>query len=359
MKYFTALFIFFTLLTAVSPRSSFAASDPRLFPNNQFGIHLLDIAEIDKAAELVNSSGGDWGYITVVLQSPDRNLEKWQDFMTKAEKLHLIPIVRLATYPKGAVWTKPSLYDAVDFANFLNSLKWPVKNRYILVYNEPNRAEEWENDVSPDEYARILSGTIEIFKSRSEDFFMLNAGFDAAAPNNRQLTEEFLFLFLMNKSAPGIFEKLDGWASHSYPNPDFSSSPYFKSRPGILTFSHELKYLQRNYAVSNLPVFITETGWRGDNFPQKTLSEFYKIAFTQAWNSKNIVAVTPFTLDARDGNFAKFSWLQPDGREKEQFKTVSLLPKVGGRPELEPISKINLSANLNGQTFEVKITRSL
>jgi hypothetical protein len=39
-------------------------------PNNKFGIHLAqpEDSDIDRADELVNSNGGEWGYITLVIQ---------------------------------------------------------------------------------------------------------------------------------------------------------------------------------------------------------------------------------------------------------------------------------------------------
>ena len=37
----------------------------------------------------------------------------------------------------------PNEYDLIDFANFLNQLPWPVNNRYVIIYNEPNQENEW------------------------------------------------------------------------------------------------------------------------------------------------------------------------------------------------------------------------
>ena len=44
------------------------AFDPRL-PNNKVGIHLAVTSDedIQKAADLTNSSGGKWGYVTIVI----------------------------------------------------------------------------------------------------------------------------------------------------------------------------------------------------------------------------------------------------------------------------------------------------
>jgi hypothetical protein len=44
-------------------------------PNNKFGIHLAVPSREDEqsAAKLVNSHGGSWGYVTLVIQDNDRN----------------------------------------------------------------------------------------------------------------------------------------------------------------------------------------------------------------------------------------------------------------------------------------------
>lgn len=156
------------------PKSSFAAEDPFSHPNNKMGIHILFPSELQEAAKLVNSNGGDWGYVTIPIQAGDKDIKKWQEFMDQAKSLHLIPLVRLATegdYFNTSSWRKPTEADVLDFANFLNSLNWPTKNHYIIVFNEVNRGDEWGGSPNPQEYADILSYAVTAFKSRNPDFF--------------------------------------------------------------------------------------------------------------------------------------------------------------------------------------------
>lgn len=174
MRKFLLAFVFILSFFLFLPRQSFAVEDPLKVPNNKFGIHILFPSELEDAAKLVNSNGGDWGYVTIPLQSGDRDLEKWQDFMDNALRLHVIPIIRLATegdYFNTKVWRKPDETDVIDFANFLNSLDWPTKNRYIIVFNEVNRGDEWGGEVNPQEYANLLSYAVTVFKSKNQDFF--------------------------------------------------------------------------------------------------------------------------------------------------------------------------------------------
>ena len=49
-------------------------------PNNRVGVHILDPNEINDAAKLINSSGGDWGYVTIPIRSNDRDRDKWLKF---------------------------------------------------------------------------------------------------------------------------------------------------------------------------------------------------------------------------------------------------------------------------------------
>src|SRR3989338_4464705 len=129
MKKIILLIVSLLFFVVAMPTS--ASYDPVSRTNNIFGIHILFPAELEKAAKLVNSSGGDWGYVTIPIQYGDRDLDKWQDFMSEAQRNHLIPIIRIATEPyfkNTGVWRKANDYDIVDFANFLNSLQWPTTN---------------------------------------------------------------------------------------------------------------------------------------------------------------------------------------------------------------------------------------
>lgn len=321
-----------TLLYFFVPQAH-AVANPTSVPNNKFGIHILFREELELAAKLVNTSGGDWGYVTIPITSRDKDLQKWQKFMDEAKKLHLIPIIRLATYPVSDYWMKPTIFDPLDWANFLDSLKWPTKNRYVVVYNEPNRAQEWENELNPEDYAEQLSWTIKALKNVNSDFFVINAGFDAAAPTNHILMDEFQYLYRMNTAMPGIFNKLDGWASHSYPNPNFSGSPLDNHRASIVGYKRELEFLKNNFGVGELPVFITETGWQHETLPEKLVEDRYVTAFTQIWTDKNLIAVTPFLLTAGDGPFKKFSFTDGQTNPLEHYKKIAAIPKIAGGPE--------------------------
>lgn len=335
---------------------AFAIEDPRLLPNNKFGIHILFPSELEQAAKLVNSNGGDWGYVIIPIQATDRDLIKWQSFMDQAKLLHITPIIRLATdgdYFNTAVWRKPSPDDVLDFANFLNSLDWPTKNRYISVFNEVNRADEWGGSVNPEEYAQLLSYAATVFKSKNEDFFIISAGLDNAAPNQgTEYMNEYTFLQQMQDAVPGVFAQIDGIASHSYPNPGFSQPPTTNTPRSIYSFEYE-KQLIDSYANRSLPVFITETGWSGENISDETRATYYQEAINNVWNDPDIVAITPFLLQGNGGPFGKFSFLNSDQSETKQYQAYKSITKIHGLPTIGKVSTKVLGLS-SDDTLEVK-----
>lgn len=328
-------FLLFILSLNFLPTAAFAIEDPRLLPNNKFGVHILFPEEIEEAAKLVNSNGGDWGYVTIPIQAGDRNLAKWQKFMDDAKTLHIIPIVRLATegdYFRNAAWRKPDFADVLDFVNFLDSLDWPTLNRYVVVFNEPNRADEWGGAHNAYEYASILDYATDVFKSKNQDFFIISAGLDNASANVEGSSDEYSFMQQMERDVSGIFNKVDGVASHSYPNPGFEKPPWVLTKQSISSFRYE-KFLADRLSGRSLPIFITETGWSSEKVSKSQIASYYKEAFGSVWSNSNIVAVTPFLLDAGSGPFAQFSLLDR-GSQNEIYNALKDIPKIEGKPKI-------------------------
>ena len=238
------LFVFVSILSLI-----FLAAPAWAQEINKFGIHILDPGELQQAAELVNSSGGDWGFVTIVIRDDDRDFEKWQNFFDQCRQLHLIPLVRLATHNENETWVAPKKEEISSWVNFLVNLNWPTKNRYIIVFNEPNHAKEWGGKIDPPHYAQILDEFISQLKKANPDFQVLPAGFDLAAPNSKTTKDALAFWQEMSKEVPGIFEKIDGWASHSYPNHGFLGKPQDSGRTSIRGYQWELAVLKNQFGV--------------------------------------------------------------------------------------------------------------
>jgi len=377
-------FLFVLLFTVTYPLSTAHATvDPLAVPNNKFGIHIITASpdESSPAAKLVNTNG-DWGYITVLIESKDRNENKWQEFFNDLRRRHLIPIVRLATKPVNEHWERPYEKEYEAWADFLDRLNWPTKNRYVTIYNEPNHGKEWGNFADPVSYARVLNNTIDALKQKSPDFFVMNAGFDASAPHlPPQYFDEVLFLKEMDKTVPGIFNKLDGWVSHSYPNPGFVGSLNASGRGTVRGFAWELQQLRSLGVTKNLPVFITETGWvhaEGINYNSRypgadVVAQYYKQAFENTWADSQIVAITPFLLNYQEPPFDHFSFKKITGEGQNtrilgaaypdyypQYQTIMDMAKTTGRPVQENKAELTkgevYSSIVAGESYNISLT---
>lgn len=331
-----------------------AIYDPLSVSNNKYGIHILETTEIEKASQFVNSSGGRWGYVTIPIRANDRDLEKWTRFMEDCRKYTVIPILRIASFPVGGQWAAPNEYDLIDFANFLDELPWPTRNRYIVVYNEPNHQGEWGGFVNPIEYAKILGQALEVFHKKNPDFFVIAAGLDASAPNGVGSMQAYVYQKAMHQAWPGIFNQVDGLAFHAYGNPGFSTPPNIFNRVNVVSYRYELNNLASfsGPEVMQKPIFITESGWVWNS--QAKSQSWLKRSFENIWVDKNIVAITPFILSAQDGPFTDFSFTDKNGEFLPFALEIMNIPKVEGKPQVsenaqakepavEGVDKINWS----------------
>lgn len=348
------------------PFSIFAANS-----NNKFGIHLAQphLEDLIKVKELVNSNGGDWGYITLIIQENDRNKNKWQDIFDRLREYHLIPIIRLATQPEGENWRRPEVKDAQGWVDFLDSLNWVVKNRYIILFNEPNHGSEWGGEVDEKSYAEVSFEFAKKLKEKNPDFFVMLAGFDASAPSwPPGMEDEEVFIRKMladsvsepfpsgfgsqkvdlhaagspvSSTPTNIFNYIDGWVSHSYPNPGFAGSPYATGRGTVRTYEWELELLKDLGINKELPVFITETGWKRGG--EETVANYFQTVFKQVWLSNDrVMAVTPFVFDYQGEPFLEFSWKKYSSQDfYQQYSTVQSMSKIKGEPEQIEKGEIN------------------
>lgn len=336
---------------------TYAIVNPLERSNNKIGIHILFPDELEEAAKLVNGNGGEWGYVTIPIQSGDKDMVKWQKFMDDCKRLKLIPIVRISTegdYFNTKVWRKPNEHDITDFANFLNSLYWPTTNRYVMVFNEVNRGDEWGGAQNPQEYAKILEFAVTTFKTAHPDFFIISAGLDNAAPNQgTEYANQYTYMAGMESAVPGIFTKVDGLGSHSYPNPGFSQHYAVVNQMSIASFQFE-RQLAESFGGKKLPVFITETGWTSDKISDDVRADYYYQALNSIWKDEGIVTVAPFLLRAGGGPFQQFSFLTEDGKETKQYTTLKNFPKTKGSPVLPPPQKVLASTIVSTATYPTR-----
>jgi len=312
-------------------------------PNNKVGMYVHNIVDDIKAsAKLINSNGGDWGYVLLTMDIADRNKSSWQGMFDAASKSHLIPIVQLFNNGK----CDPKKMDFEGLAKMLNGLKWPSKYRYISVFNEVNSKDYWCEKIAPAEYAQALDKVIKAF---GDKYFIMPAAFNSSARTGARYLSEDAYLVQMNQAIPGIFTKIDGWATHAYPQPNFSGDinnlpANYGVRDTINNYTWELSVLKNNFGVSALPVFITETGWlhkegqdscvqysQSGLLSAATTSARFKDAFVNYWLADpRVVAITPFIFRSSDPCAAGFTWQKKDGGWYPQAEMLMAIPKTAG-----------------------------
>ncbi len=287
----------------------FAAPSLILAKGSQvLGMHILHPAEIDEVRRIYEDE--EWRFVTVPLTLND--LEKrseWQKFFNRAYELKLIPLVRLTTRFDPAIdaWVIPSRKDIIDLTRFLSSLDWRQDEKFVIVFNEVNHAKEWGGKLDSLLYASILNFTTDWLHSEGRNYKVLPAAMDLAANNSTDTREAFAYLESMYQFQPEVFQKIDYWNSHSYPNPDFAASPKRTGQNSLRGFTYELNWL-KNKTGRELEVFITETGWASSYLTNYYLSDYYLYAMQHIWSHEKVRAVTPFIMKGSPGPFASFSF---------------------------------------------------
>jgi hypothetical protein len=311
---------------------------------------------------------GPGGYVVQLLSEGNRDLLFWQSFMAGARRAGLRPIVRLSTrHDRQYRWWRAPRPDrdrfgyrgyAIRLREFLQQLRWPPGERIVIVGNEPNRGDEWQNRPDPAAYARYLRDVAD--ELRPLGYTVLNGPLDQYCPNTnggkidgvRYLDAES-FMDGMRAAVPDVFEKIDGWATHSYPQGPFSELPSVQSfkidlingaenarqRPpgpgvvnrGVNGYTFELQKLTE-YGIKPPPVWITETGWRhlessqvsgndreGAKLDEHAVAERMRLAlvgpgdgFTPWLQDPRVRAVVFFAFDGDPRSWGHSSWLKLD-----------------------------------------------
>jgi len=290
-------------------------------PTARMGVHILSIDELESAYKMIQSDerAGAWVYLTIPLTLKDlEKEEEWQLFFDKAKEYRLIPIVRLATEFKDESWQIPDRKQIIDQITFLKKLDWPTDEKHIIIYNEVNHSYEWGGKIDPKGYARTLTFAAKWASTDNSNFVVLPAALDLATPSNKISMEAFTYWKEALAEEPELFSVIDAWNSHSYPNPAFSAPPTAKGKNSLKGFEYELDFIA-SHTTEELPVFITETGWRNSLLLQRKLGSYYEYAVSKVWSHPQVKAVTPFVLSGSPGPFAEFTFLDSAGKPTAQY----------------------------------------
>ena len=315
---------------------------PILASENIFGLHLTQTSDIHLAAPLINSSGGDWGWATIVIRTDQLDKNTWQNFFDDCRRYHITPIIRLATIMQDNHWTIPQTSDINALANFLDSLNWPNQTQHIILFNEINHGSEWGGGVDIKQFADISLYTAQKFKSLNPNFYILSCGLDLAAPDNppQHLSAPQVYRQIISHQ-PRYFDYIDALASHSYPNHGFVGRPGDSGRYSIRGYQWELNFLRSLGIHKTLPVFITETGWphrqgvKPDNnfYTANTAAQFLKSALNTWSQDPRVQAITPFIYNYPHPPFDHFSWLNSQESLYPAYHQIIDLPKTTNQPK--------------------------
>ncbi len=269
------------------------------------GVHILFPDELEQAAKVV----GKGGYIVIPIGPLAwQELDKWQQFMKKAKEMKIVPILRLTTLPQNnGTWQRPTLISAVDWANFLSLLDWPLKEKLVVIFNEPNHAQEWGDQISPQEYARVLKEYSVKLHTKDINFRVLPAAMDMAAIKTKDTWPAYLYWRKIWQQLPNFYQLVDGWNSHAYPNPAFSAKPTTAAN-NIVSYRFELRWFEKFYHQKwEKPLFITETGWDQNKLNQSVICPYLSKSWRMWSEEKNLQVVSWFLLNGSPGPFASFS----------------------------------------------------
>lgn len=307
--------LIFALLTLFVTVTKVQAVNSRVL-----GMHILHIDELDEVREVYKDE--EWRYVTIPITLDDLSkYDEWQRFFDKAYALKLIPILRLSTRFDNSLnaWSIPTRRNIVEMASFLDKLDWHQDEKFIIVFNEVNHAAEWGGKVDPITYASILKFTSNWFRSEVRNYKILPAAMDLAANNSQETWEAFSYLENLYRFDNQIFDNIDYWNSHSYPNPDFAASPKRTGQNSVRGFTYELNWLKNKLAGKDFQVFITETGWASSYLTNYFLDDYYLYSLSYIWNDKRVKAVTPFIMKGSPGPFASFSFFDAKGNPTIQL----------------------------------------
>jgi hypothetical protein len=317
--------------------------------DNAFGIGLVgpgSANDMQLAAELAGPGGHVKMIFPGVTRSTQGPQQAWVDAVNHAYASNLVPVIRVGP-PWGDRNLRKQSDDAgnMDYTSLAQAYKRVVDGLprdddtliWIEVHNEPNLCYEWVCDAGQGdmeggskisyqtiaaEYAAFLRDVTEALHSLNDEHIRVingglapggvrwcNCGSEGGEPG---ITAKE-FLQAMEAGAPGVFDELDGWASHSYPASNEGYGffvPFDQAGVGLTYYEVELSTIGR----PNLPVLITETGWRTDEASRPQIADWTVRAFTDVWlPDSRVQAVMPFLLRGGSG-WTNFEWVSGNTR---------------------------------------------
>lgn len=241
----------------------------------KFGVHMLSPSDEDyvKAAELINSNGGANCWVTVVFREDEMKAEDLQRIHDLARRHNFNIIHRLEKgFDDRGNWYMPTRETVELFIEEIETINPYSKDVYVTLGNEPTHSAMC-GGCTPEEYAAWAAEAIDMLHTASRDdditYQVGLAGQDLASPQQpaNGLYDAGIFMERMFSAQPDLLCEVDMWVSHSYPR-SFVGSGTAAGRLSPQGYAWELQFAERQARddckehVRNLPVMITETGYR-------------------------------------------------------------------------------------------------
>lgn len=251
------------------------------------GIHLLSPSDEDfkKAAELVNSQGGKNCWAVLVIRQDEMKTSYLQRIADLARENHIQLIYRIERgFDKNARWLMPNKQTTQTFIDALSGhgkasedhdgtpFNPVTKDIYVVLGNEPTHAAMC-GGCTPEQMADWTMESIRMLHAAGErlgfDIHVGMAAQDLASPHDpaNGFYDAEIFMERMFTAQPDLLCEVDVWYSHNYPR-SFVGSAFSSGRLSPYGYEWELAFARTQAKsecknrVSQLPVFITETGYR-------------------------------------------------------------------------------------------------
>ncbi|MFH1438289.1 MAG: hypothetical protein ABIJ56_21450 [Pseudomonadota bacterium] len=343
-------------------------------PANRFGIGLVSPGNSGQW-DLSYSLAGDGGYIKPIFPGVEPSMgsvpPEWVDAVSQIYSRTLIAVIRIGP-PWGNMYVR-NMSDGGSFTSYTEiagkysmvveavmphvTAGWPI---YFEIHNEPNLCYEWKcrtHEAPPHadtpegwihysdtahEYAYFLRDVADALHDIGDArIHVINGGLapggtvtcqcdgDGGTPGITALE----FIREMEIAVPDIWDRIDAWATHSYPSSGLGwgfFDTYESCGPGLHFFENELAETGRSF-----PVLITETGWtishEGHHWSRDQVSDFMISAWNDPWlTHDDILGVMPFML--QDGAWDNFAWVDPGGTPYPVYNAVRNLRCSMGIP---------------------------
>lgn len=244
-------------------------------PHCKAGVHMISPSDEDfvTAAALVHAHGGEYCWTTIVFREDEMTTDNLQRIhnIVRENKLQIIHRLEKGFDDKGN-WLMPTESTIQKFIDALSGINPSGRDIYVVLGNEPTHAVMC-GGCTPQSFAEWTMRAVNMLHDAEDDLgvdiHVGMAGQDLASPQlpDLGLYDAGFFMDRMFDAEPDLLCEVDIWTSHNYPR-SFVGPALATGRLSPRGYIWELSFAEQRARseckehVRNLPVFITETGYK-------------------------------------------------------------------------------------------------